>query len=317
MTESCPRCGGIGILFGESPIICSTCNQSGLVHLQFKLREFIKVQTAFYHVSELIECVKNNSIQSEYIVELYELLIKENKDKDWWVVHEEQPAVYFLEEYLLIHNLINRENIPGGPFRPEVNYMSDTETTWKPHRAYKSKAENTTTNANNTPTNTTTFTPPKTHESTNMSTMDKVKAGGLDVAAAMKQGAIQGSIGAANRSLVRQLETRLGDKYPELLLTEPGRKAVETAIPALMIMLCSFDVNNQIPAKDKIHQAASLAITDSSATAVSQVISLVLSELMPILQTYAKAGEAIDSEDNALDLASMMDTVKEQELVLR
>jgi len=161
--------------------------------------------------------------------------------------------------------------------------------------------------------------PPNTYQTkakekqTMSSTTDKLKQGGLTVASAMKRGAAQGAVGAANRTVVQMLEKKMGEKYPEILRTAAGRKAIEALIPSLILMACAFDVQNRIPAKPHVENAAELALTDASAQAVGQLIEMLVEEAFPLLNTYAEAGMMIEEQTDFSDILHEAEEVRAKE----
>lgn len=179
--------------------------------------------------------------------------------------------------------------------------MAD-ETRYKPFRAYKEKVEQQQKSVfEETPREAPAPQPTPQQTETKDKTMaptatDKLKAGALRAAQAVKTGTIQGAIGASNREVVNAIEKKLGERYPEILATPGGRKAVEAFIPAMIIMACSFDVENRIPQKHHVETAAQFALTDASAGAVSEMIGFVVGEMFPILAAYAQAGHMLETE---------------------
>lgn len=130
----------------------------------------------------------------------------------------------------------------------------------------------------------------------------------------MQEGAVQGMVGQANREVISLVEKRLGEQYPEFLKTTAGRKALEIIVPSLVMLICEMDENKKIPGHNYVRSAAELAVTNASADAAGDIVSVVIQEIMPLLGKYVEAGKMLEgteqeekTEEEVPDFTTMLE----------
>lgn len=309
---TCPRCFGADYK-KINKTVCPTCSGDLIIRHKAPLSSsyipgfdlFNKIQ--YFSLDDIFELEDEGMVHQYFLFQEY---FKKTypEIKDWFYAHSLYPGIAELEEHLLSSGLINLKQIPGGPLRPEVILMS-SDSPYHSYIAYTTAVEET---INEKPINPT---PDNVEQTTSreskMNTKDKLREGGSRVAAAMRRGTVQGAVGAANRNVIATLENKLGESYPEALKTPAGRKAMEALIPSLLLMACSFDVENKLPGKKYIEIAADNALVDASSGAVSDLISVLLTELGPVLQAYQEAGHMLAEQPDFNTINVEAETVRE------
>jgi len=157
-------------------------------------------------------------------------------------------------------------------------------------------------------------------ENTMSSATDKAKEAGATVWEAIKEGSTMAVVGETNRQALLALELQLDGKYPGLLKDDNVRKAVEVALPSLVIMGLAFDEHDFVPGKEFIEYIAKLAVTDAARDGVQELVTILFAMMFPVLEIYREAGhkmlaDRIDGLQEEMDRAAQKQ--KEKIVVLR
>lgn len=128
------------------------------------------------------------------------------------------------------------------------------------------------------------------------STSEKLRDGGRRVINNVQTGVAMGMVTGANRTAIGMVRQQLGEKYPELLQTPAGEKAMELALPSLVLMLCAFDEDNRIPRKEYIERAAELAVQGTTSEGIQELTAFLFQHAGMILSSYAEAGRMIEEQ---------------------
>lgn len=139
---------------------------------------------------------------------------------------------------------------------------------------------------------------------------------------ALLRGVGKGGLGAVNKRIVQAFIDKLGDKCPEPLKTEAGKRALEVLLPYVLLQATEFGpVGDRLPAKEKIQKALEMMMEDAAQRATGQVLETLMDMVMPIFQELeAVAGELPDlqvpsSEGLSLSMEEAKSTVKVKEKV--
>ncbi len=140
-----------------------------------------------------------------------------------------------------------------------------------------------------TPSTPTTNTP--TQETNTMSEENSTVA---VITSALKRGAAMGVVGTVNRKTVLGIEAKLGDNYPEALKSEAGRKAMEVALPSLVLAALPYlNEKGLAPGAAYIEQAATMAVEDAARDGAAQLAEVLMIMLMPVFEEYRTAGKML------------------------
>lgn len=289
--EACPACGGVGwiINFEDLP----------------------------YYKQLVITSNRYNDQKAQY-----KRFINQTENYNHYARYVLFPELLKYEKLWLEQGHITLDDIPGGPLKPnqdilkEAKQMAEEKYTAFYATVVKEEVKNETKAPEApapTPEPTIEFETEETTMRQTVTTGQKLRAGGGKIAAALREGAVQGTIGSVNRQAVRALEDRFGDNYPEVFKTDTGRKAIEVAIPALFSMLLEFDIDNKVPQKKYIEMACQEALKDASASAVSDVINVLLTEALPMMQAYAAAGQQIAEQEQVEDFTEKVANMQKVE----
>ena len=152
-------------------------------------------------------------------------------------------------------------------------------------------------------TSTSTPSPPTNTPTQETNTMSEEKSTTAIITSALKRGAAMGVVGTVNRKTVLGIETKLGESYPEALKTEAGRKAMEVALPSLVLAALPYlNEKGLAPGADYIEQAATMAVEDAARDGAAQLAEVLMMMLMPVFEEYRTAGKML-----AEDLAEVTD----------
>jgi hypothetical protein len=337
--HECSRCKSSGsLLIGEKT--CPTCCGLGYVYIGL---EYPKGTLSIYNFKNKSGSLEELLKDPWLAFDLLHSIKSQHGHIDWWIVHQMYPYLDLLEKELLKRKLISHNSLPGGPNKKDEEKMT---TEYRPYHAYREEVKATPSVPQPATQTSRTTSPeikmtqefekklnqiaedikqlsqPKT-ATTKVSTLefvipdveapvkemtmkDRAKSVGKRVAVNAKQGALQGMVGAANQTAVTVLENQLGDKYPAVLKTPAGRKAVEALIPVLLMTICEFDTSDKIPGKEYVEKAAELALQDTSREAVQQLTMMLLSTMGPVLMSYQMAGKELADNEATDDLSDLL-----------
>lgn len=323
----CPCCGGDGEdKYFDLPD-CIVCDGEGYIH-NIEVNG-TKDYLNFSNHEMFLSVIEKDLILAK---DLWDYFYHYNKD-NWWVAHASVPMLEEIEKILLAKNKLMLSDIPGGPNNPthpkmvarakeieqaildiaeemrkapgdtmgNPNYNSYGQRK-KANQKFRDKikqkaaqsAQEVMSDADKTaPQSTPTE---ETIMSDSNTVVDRLKNGGRVIIDVGKEGSKLGIVTAANGAAIDMLEYKLGDKYPDILKTEAGKKAMQLAIPAAILMLCEIDESGRIPAKDHVRQAAELAVMGTSADAMEAAVSFLLQNGFVILSAYANAGQQLDED---------------------
>ena len=319
----CPMCSGAGddTAYGKASF-CILCDGSGRIAVDplgdiknFKWKQQNVPAKEF-----------ESDLQLSY--DMFVWAKTEYSGQNWYEVHATMPMLLTIENTLLKAGQIVLGDIPGGPnhkyspkmttFIKEAQLRQEAtakavvqQAAAKTNQDYKSYRDNLKEAAKSAadlhiPTMGNTIT-----EEQVMSIPDRLKSGGRTVAEVIKEGAMIGTITAANKSAIDIMIYKMGDKCPEMLKTPAGRQALELALPALMLMATEMDDGNRIPGKDYVANAATLALKGTSAEATEALTSVVMEHMGVLFMTYAAAGKELADQavvKQALDTAEFEET---------
>jgi len=120
-----------------------------------------------------------------------------------------------------------------------------------------------------------------------------LKNTGTDIGKAAGHGIALATIGTANRAAVEEVLRRAGDSAPAWTKTEAGKKALETAVPAMVVT--SIDLSTHfgmaIPKAEIVRDMALIGVEDASRDGFAQLMQEMFAMLMPLFSMYAAAGE--------------------------
>jgi len=205
----------------------------------------------------------------------------------WHEQHSRIPQLRALEIRALVIGTLN--GVSDGPNKGmtdttvwsllgQRNRRVATPSEWKTARERWAKTHTPTTN---TPT-----------QETN--TMSEEKSTTAIITSALKRGAAMGVIGTVNRKTVLGIESKLGDNYPEALKSEAGRKAMEVALPSLVLAALPYlEEKGLAPGADYIEQAATMAVEDAARDGAAQLAEVLMIMLMPVFEEYRTAGKML------------------------
>lgn len=205
----------------------------------------------------------------------------------WHEQHSRIPQLRALEiRALVIGTLSGIQDGPNGGLTDTTvwsllgqrNRRVATPSEWKTARERWAKTHTPTTN---TPT-----------QETN--TMSEEKSTTAIITSALKRGAAMGVIGTVNRKTVLGIESKLGDNYPEALKSEAGRKAMEVALPSLVLAALPYlEEKGLAPGAAYIEQAATMAVEDAARDGAAQLAEVLMIMLMPVFEEYRTAGKML------------------------
>ena len=136
--------------------------------------------------------------------------------------------------------------------------------------------------------------PPTTTPTHETNTMSEEKSTTAIITSALKRGAAMGVVGTVNRKTVLGIESKLGDNYPEALKSEAGRKAMEVALPSLVLAALPYlEEKGLAPGAEFIEQAATMAVEDAARDGAAQLAEVLMVMLMPVFEEYRTAGKML------------------------
>jgi hypothetical protein len=304
----CPCCTGTGINSHYVTESCHVCAGSGKMTL-----EVHGDWTSFIFPTEPNKAIEIDELEQtpEIAESIWEWIRETERNTDWWFVHAKYPALGAIEETLLAEGMIEEKEIPGGPNNPSaikhlldakdyqaiINALKSTRTNTKSvissgekMNSYKEGLrekllEELKSEFNTAPVE------PKMPKKT---VVDKLKLGGKVIAESAKEGAAIGTVTAANKAALDFLEFKLGDNFPAFLKNPAGRAALEMAMPMLVLLACSMDEGNKIPAKQHVELAATYAVKGTSADAMQHAIEFLIQNGGMILMAYTEAGRKLE-----------------------
>jgi len=324
----CTNCGGTGKDSHYGRDFCVTCDGTGRLEvIPLGDEKVFKWNTQNVPVKEF-----ETDIQLSHDMFIWAKI--EYAGQDWYKVHATMPVMATIECTLLDAGKINLLDIPGGPNNHNATEMlghaSDAAIRQEKAKAvvaaqveeaakkkgyvgYRDKLTQSADAAakvhipdavapvlDPTP-----VSAPATSEEPTMSSIpDRLKQGGRTIADVVKEGALIGTVTAANKSAIDILIFKLGDKCPEMFKTPAGRQALELLLPAMMLMATEMDDGNRIPGKEYVSKAATLALKGTSAEAAEALSGALMEHLGIIMMTYAQVGKELADSEAALETAS-------------
>lgn len=130
--------------------------------------------------------------------------------------------------------------------------------------------------------------------------MSTIKDTSKEIGIAMAKGGAMAVIGEGNQQARALLVAKFGEQFP-MLKTEAGGRAIEAAIPALMLYGMDLFPSAPIPKRNVVRGAALLASQEAgragAEAALKAFFELFWTQLAPVFTAYATAGEMLINKD--------------------